>query len=197
MFYLSTAQKGIDSPFDGIILAASQRYGVDVALIKGIISKESAWNPSAHSTSSHGLMQLNATYFHNPDGSPIYDPAQNIDIGTQTIAQQLARRPTMELALAGYNAGTSRSDADLAQRIAANTNGVGSYVNDVLEYYGWFWQNDPLVAGTGPGPDPLPLPPDGVPPGNTDQPSPVTPNQLLLILGITALGLLVVGLLRR
>lgn len=192
-FSLTVAQRGLGSPYNPIIVAAAQRTGVDVALIKGIISAESAWQPNVNSTSSYGLMQLNKTYFHNPDGSPILDPTNNINVGTEVIAAQLARRPTMELALAGYNAGTGRSDADLAQRIAANTNGVGNYVETVLEYYGWFWQNDPLLAGTGPGPDPQP--PIGG--GGYADPSPVAPNQMLMILGLTALGVLVVGMLRK
>ena len=49
-FYLSVAQKGISSPWESLILSASARYGVPVALIKGIISAESAWNPGAAST---------------------------------------------------------------------------------------------------------------------------------------------------
>lgn len=150
MFYLSVAQKGINSPFEGIILAASVEFGVPVSLIKGIISKESAWNPNAASSSSYGLMQLNAVYFHDASGNPILDPGANIETGTSVIASQLQQRAGDEaLALAGYNAGTSRTNEDLAARIAQNVNGVGEYVADVLQYRDWFLANDPASGGGG------------------------------------------------
>lgn len=186
-FYLSVAQRGINSPYESLIQSASARYGVPVALIKGIISAESSWNPTAASSSSYGLMQLNATYFHNADGSPILDPAQNIDIGTSVIGQQLARRPSTELALAAYNAGTSRSDADLQNRIAGNVLGVGSYVSNVLAYRDWFAAND------GGGGGEVPPPGDGNGTGTVD----ITDADIKLIAGITVAVLLVFALLRR
>ena len=178
-FSTAVAQRGINSPYENLIQSASARYGVPVALIKGIISAESGWNPSAASSSSYGLMQLNATYFHNPDGSPILDPAQNIDTGTSLIASQLQRRSTVDLALAAYNAGTGRSDDDLANRIAGNINGVGAYVSNVLTYRDWFVAND---SGDYVPPD------DGVDIGDTD---------IKLIAGITVFALLVWSMLRR
>lgn len=141
-FSTAVAQRGINSPFEGFIQAASMKYGVPGALIKGIISAESGWNPGAASSSSYGLMQLNSTYFHNSDGSPILDPAQNIDVGTSVIGSQLQRRPSDGLALAAYNAGTGRSDGDLQNRIVNNTLGVGSYVSSVLAYRDWFTANE-------------------------------------------------------
>ena len=108
--------------------------------------------PSAASSSSYGLMQLNATYFKNPDGTPILDPEKNIDTGTAVIAEQLARRPSVELALAGYNAGTGRSDSDLQNRIAGNVNGVGAYVSSVLTYRDWFIAQEE-GGGIEPAPD--------------------------------------------
>jgi len=177
-FYLSVAQKGINSPFESLIQSASARYGVPVALIKGIISAESGWNPNISSSSSHGLMQLNSTYFHNSDGSPIFDPAQNIDIGTSLIGEQLNRRPSVELALAAYNAGTGRSDGDLANRIAGNINGVGAYVSNVLTYRDWFAAQE--QGGIEPVPDW----------GEDDA-------DLRLIAGVVVFGMLAFVLLRR
>jgi soluble lytic murein transglycosylase-like protein len=180
-FYLSVAQKGINSPWEELIQSASARYGVPVALIKGIISAESGWNPNISSSSSHGLMQLNSTYFHNPDGSPIFDPARNIDIGVELIGQQLQRRPSVELALAAYNAGTGRSDADLSNRIAGNINGVGVYVSNVLTYRDWYAAND---GGGGVEPQP---------PGDVD----ISSSDIQLIAGIVIFGMLAWVLLRR
>lgn len=179
-FSATVAQRGINSPFESLIQSASARYGVPVALIKGIISAESGWNPNAASSSSYGLMQLNSAYFHNSDGSPILDPELNVDRGTSVIADQLSRRPSVELALAAYNAGTGRSDDDLSARIANNTLGVGSYVSNVLAYRDWF------ISQEGGGSEP---PPDtGVEIGDAD---------IKLIAGITVFGLLVWSLLRR
>ena len=152
-FYESVARKGLNSVYDPLIIQAAQQYGVEVALIKGIISKESSWNPTVASSSSYGLMQLNAAYFHNPDGSPILDPASNIEIGTSLISSQIQKRASIEVALAGYNAGTSRSDEDLQTRISQNVLGVGSYVQDVLAYRQWFLANDPASGGTSPPSD--------------------------------------------
>src|SRR5258706_1536123 len=44
---------------DGAIRAAAQRYGVDPALVKAIVWRESRFNPSAHGKAEElGLMQI-------------------------------------------------------------------------------------------------------------------------------------------
>lgn len=150
-FQLAVAQRGINSQFESLILDAAQRYGLEVALLKGIISQESSWDPNARHVDnpsdpeavSYGLMQLVHKYFRNPDGTPITAPARNIEVGSQVIAEQLRKRSgNYALSIAGYNAGTSRSDTDLSVRIRENTNGVGDHVTSVLTYYDWFRKND-------------------------------------------------------
>lgn len=161
MSYFSpvVARRGILSQWDDLILAAALRSVVDPALIKAVISAESAWAPSAASSSSVGLMQINYSA-HGVERQTALDPAWNIDYGTRVLAEQLRRRPSIDLALAGYNAGTSRSDGDLANRIANNTLGVGNYVATVLEYYQWFITNDPLaIPGGGGAVSPFPTGP--------------------------------------
>lgn len=158
-FSVAVAQRGINSQWDPLILEAALRYVVDPALIKAIISAESSWVPSAASSSSVGLMQINYAA-HGVSREQAMDPNWNVPYGTSVIAGQLQRRPSIDLALAGYNAGTSRSDADLAQRIANNTLGVGNYVATVLDYYQWFITNDPLAIPGGGGPvEPFPARP--------------------------------------
>lgn len=149
------AQRGVGSPWDDLILYAAQTYVVDPALIKAIISAESAWRPDAASDSSVGLMQINYAA-HGVTRAVALDPSWNVTYGTSVIAGQLQRRPSIDLALAGYNAGTSRSDSDLAARVTANTNGVGNYVQTVLEFYAWFVANDPLAIPGGGGGGPFP-----------------------------------------
>lgn len=152
MSYFSpvVAQRGLNSAYDPTIQYAASAYGVSPALIKAIISAESAWDPNAASSSSVGLMQINYTA-HGVSRETALDPSWNITYGTSVIAGQLNRRPSVDLALAGYNAGTGRSDADLQSRIDQNTLGVGNYVATVLDYYAWFLTNDPASAIPGGG----------------------------------------------
>ncbi|HEU0005379.1 MAG TPA: transglycosylase SLT domain-containing protein [Terriglobia bacterium] len=155
-FSTSVAQRGISSPYDPFIVAAANKYGVPIALIKGVISQESSWipdathvdNPADPYAVSYGLMQLVWKYFKMPDGGPVVEPAANIDKGTALLGEQLRKRSgNIELAVAGYNAGTSRTDADLANRIANNTLGVANHVQSVLAYMQWFAANDPVSSG--------------------------------------------------
>ena len=161
MFFLATAQLGLGSQYDIVIMGASVDTGVPVSLIKAIIAKESSWNPSAASSSSVGLMQINVAAWGATQAQAL-DPTWNIRTGTMILMDQLQRRGgDVALALAGYNAGTSRTDADLLARIAGNINGVQSYVADVLAYQAWYASND-LASGVlpeevGADPDPFPM----------------------------------------
>jgi len=136
-FSASVAARGWPSAYEDLIAYAAAAHAVDPHLIHAIISAESAWRPTACSTSSCGLMQINYTA-HGLTRDQVLDPVFNIDYGTRVIAEQLRRRPTLQLALAGYNAGTGRSDADLQDRIDRNVLGVGTYVQTVVDYLTWF-----------------------------------------------------------
>lgn len=164
MSYFSSvvAARGINSQWDPLILQAAQQRVVDPALIKAIIAAESAWQPSAASTSSVGLMQINYVA-HGLSREQAMDPAFNVPYGTGVIADQLQRRPSIDLALAGYNAGTSRTNTDLQTRLTQNTNGVGNYVQTVLDYYAWYITNDPLTVFGGGGPITEPFPARPIP----------------------------------
>lgn len=143
-FFASTAQLGISSPYDGIILAAASRYVVDPALIKAVIAKESSWNPNAYRAepqlvppdASRGLMQIlyrtaqGIGYGGAPEG--LFDPATNVDFGTKFLAEKLNQY--------GYPSGVSAYNA--GRPITGNA----QYVADVDAYYNFYILNDPILA---------------------------------------------------
>ena len=98
---------GDNSAFDAQINAAAASNGIDPALLKGLVSQESGFNPNARSgAGAVGLTQLmpgtaSALGVTNP-----LDPAQSLQGGAKYLRQQLDRFGGDEkLALAAYNAG--------------------------------------------------------------------------------------------
>jgi soluble lytic murein transglycosylase-like protein len=103
----ATATGGAEGPFKAEIDAAAQKYGLDPALLRGLIRQESNFDPNAGSPAgAQGLTQLMpgtaaALGVTNPS-----DPAQNIDAGARYLRQQLdAFGGDVSKALAAYNAG--------------------------------------------------------------------------------------------
>jgi hypothetical protein len=155
-FSLDVAQRGIDNGgfWNPWIVTAAATAGIEVSLIKAVISAESAWDPGAVSSnvSSFGIMQVNAGAHNIPPEKLLTDYEFSLNYGATVLGEQVRRRHgDLVLALAGYNAGTGRSDADLRARYDANTLGVKTYVETVLAYLAWFRSNDPLVTGNAPG----------------------------------------------
>ena len=98
---------GASSAFDSEINAAASANGIDPALLKGLVSQESGFNPSARSgAGAVGLTQLmpgtaSALGVTNP-----LDPAQSLQGGAKYLREQLDRfGGDQTLALAAYNAG--------------------------------------------------------------------------------------------
>ena len=98
---------GASSAFDAQINAAAASNGIDPALLKGLVSQESGFNPNARSgAGAAGLTQLMpgtaaALGVTNP-----LDPAQSLQGGAKYLREQLDRFGGDEkLALAAYNAG--------------------------------------------------------------------------------------------
>ena len=98
---------GASSAFDAQINAAAASNGIDPALLKGLVSQESGFNPNARSgAGAVGLTQLmpataSALGVTNP-----LDPAQSLQGGAKYLREQLDRFGGDEkLALAAYNAG--------------------------------------------------------------------------------------------
>ncbi len=93
--------------FDPIIEQASVRYGLDRALIKAVISAESAFNSQAVSPKgAKGLMQIMPENYSSLNIADPFNPSQNIMGGSKYLKQMLeVHNKNLEFALAAYNAG--------------------------------------------------------------------------------------------
>jgi soluble lytic murein transglycosylase-like protein len=102
----ASARTGGATPFGAEIDAAAARYGIDPALLKGLIRRESGFDPSARSgAGAVGLTQLMPGTAASLGVDPT-DPAQAIDGCARYLKQQLDRfGGDAAKALAAYNAG--------------------------------------------------------------------------------------------
>jgi len=98
---------GTPTQYDGQITAAATKYGIDPALLKGLIRQESNFNPSARSpVGAQGLTQLMPGTAASLGVTDPTDPAQAIEGGAKYLKQQLDRfGGDASKALAAYNAG--------------------------------------------------------------------------------------------
>ncbi len=107
---------------DAAIIAASRKYGVEPALVKAVVWRESWFDPYAKGTSGEvGLMQImkdtandwataqKRTLFSHQQ---LFDPALNTDCGAWYLRKLLVRYRATDhpvlYALAAYNAGPTR-----------------------------------------------------------------------------------------
>jgi soluble lytic murein transglycosylase-like protein len=103
----TTLGGGAATQYDAQITAAATKYGIDPALLKGLIRQESNFNAAARSgAGAQGLTQLMPGTASSLGVTDATDPAQAIEGGAKYLKQQLDRfggDPTK--ALAAYNAG--------------------------------------------------------------------------------------------
>jgi soluble lytic murein transglycosylase-like protein len=94
-------------PFGAEITAAARKYGIDPALLSGLVRQESNFDPQAGSPAgARGLTQLMPATAAGLGVTDLTDPAQSLDGGARYLAQQLKRfGGDATLALAAYNAG--------------------------------------------------------------------------------------------
>jgi len=104
----ATASTGSGSvPYEQLIDSAATKYGIDPAVLKGLIKQESGFNPNAGSPAgAQGLTQLMPGTAASLGVSDVHDPAQAIDAGAHYLRMQLDRfGGDYSKALAAYNAG--------------------------------------------------------------------------------------------
>jgi soluble lytic murein transglycosylase len=151
-------QRGLERSQDGPIRAAARRYGVEPALIKAIVWRESHFRPGARGRAEEiGLMQLQeeaAREWASAEHQQAFAHEHCFDPGTNTLAgtwylRKLLRRyvqtdDPLPYALADYNAG--RGNVLKWNQGAAATNsaafigqigfaGTRDYVRSVLRRY--------------------------------------------------------------
>jgi len=106
-----------ENKYDDIIDRYAKKFLVEYELIKSVIKVESDFREKAVSDKgAKGLMQImDATFknysrllnISNPD---VFDPEQNIAVGTYYLSYLIGKYPTLEMALAAYNAGEKAVD---------------------------------------------------------------------------------------
>jgi len=100
-------------PFKSCFEATALKYNLDAALLAGLASVESSFNPNAVSTSDAvGLMQIKwpqtATELGIQSRQDLFDPCLNIDAGGQYLSALRERFGSKLLALAGYFEGPTK-----------------------------------------------------------------------------------------
>jgi hypothetical protein len=99
------------TPFQKVIRAAADRYGMDADLIHCVVAVESNFNPKAVSPkNARGLMQLLPQTAEQYGVKDIFDPEQNVNAGTRYLKDLMDKYHNLTLALAAYNAGPGRVD---------------------------------------------------------------------------------------
>lgn len=95
--------------YNPIIQRASVIYGVDVALIKSVIERESKFDPYAVSSKgAKGLMQLMPSTAKLYGVKNPYNPVENIMTGTFHLRYLIDKyKGNLTLAIAAYNGGES------------------------------------------------------------------------------------------
>jgi Soluble lytic murein transglycosylase and related regulatory proteins (some contain LysM/invasin domains) len=138
--------------YEDEVLASSEEYGLDPALVFAVIRTESSFDPNAVSRAgAKGLMQImpataewvafrTKTEF---DESRIFEPGYNINIGCHLLSYLLEKyNGDLRFALAAYNAGAGRVDSWLAdpeyfdgEELSIPFTETKNYVEKVLKAY--------------------------------------------------------------
>lgn len=123
--------------YDTLIRRTSNRYGVDVALVKAVIHTESHFNPDATShKGASGLMQLMPKTAAMYGIRDLYNPKQNIEGGVRHLRYLLGKyRNNLKHTIAAYNAGETAVKKYAGIPPYPETQ---KYVLKVLQYHGFY-----------------------------------------------------------
>lgn len=121
------------------IAEAAEKYEIDPALIKSVITVESCFRPTAYSRrKAAGLMQLIPSTAEQFGAFDVFDPAENIDAGANYLSYLLERyKGSVTHAVAAYNAGESRVKKG-QEEITVHFTETRRYVGKVLNAYAKF-----------------------------------------------------------
>jgi len=107
----------------GAAYRASRDVGLDPLLVLAVISVESRFNPIAESLmGAKGLMQI-IPKFHPAKVTAVggedalWDPENNIEVGTRILQEYVYRTGTLEAGLQFYNGAFSDASAQYAQKV--------------------------------------------------------------------------------
>jgi Transglycosylase SLT domain len=168
-----------------LILASAAKYGVNPALIAGVIAQESGGNSAAQSTprDPNGNLYINADGSVRHDNGLMqvsngsFDPATNIDQGTAYLAQQLQSfGNSQDLALAAYNAGPGNVQ-QAGNTVPSFAQGYVNSVDSFFNAFSSFFQPGPsgwelaYLPGTQ-----TPAPPNPITEGGQTPPPPNAPT---------------------
>ena len=125
---------GCPSELEPYFKEASEKYNVDINLLKAIAKAESNFNPNAVSSAGAlGVMQLMPSTASSLGISNAYNARENIMGGAQVIASNLKKyNGDISLALAAYNAGSGNVDKYGGIPPFKETQ---NYVKKVMNYY--------------------------------------------------------------
>jgi soluble lytic murein transglycosylase-like protein len=98
---------GTAIPYQSLITAAATKYGLDPALLAGVVKQESNFNPNATSPAgAKGLTQLMDATAKGLGVTDPYNPAQSLDAGARFLSGLMTEfHGDQTLAVAAYNAG--------------------------------------------------------------------------------------------
>ncbi|KAF0132492.1 MAG: lytic transglycosylase [Candidatus Saganbacteria bacterium] len=126
--------------YDELIRKIAKENEIDQFLVKGLIWKESSFNPQAiSSANAKGLMQLNDITIKDIENKEKYtvknplDPEQNIRGGVFYIKRLIERFGNLRIALGAYNWGPSNVVKNGLQEQKFPKK-VKNYIDDVLKY---------------------------------------------------------------
>lgn len=123
--------QSLGTPYDEYIYGASEQYGVDPALIAGLIQQESSFNPDAVSgAGAQGLVQMMPTTWGEWGQGDPFNPQDNINAGTAYLDWLIDYYGgDVSTALLAYHDGPGNVNRGTTTPLGRNT-----YVPNVLNY---------------------------------------------------------------